>query len=299
MRQIGHLETESAARTFSDYLFVQGIKNQIEAEKEAVWAVWVHAEEEMERARQLLAEYRAQPNDPKFEQAKKVAPKLKAQEQKDLEAYRKKLEDRRHLFRPLTSYGFGPLTFAFICLSVVVFVLSKMGEDKGSIMGLFITSFDMSGGIVRWERGLSEVRHGQFWRVVTPVFVHFGIIHILFNMLWLRDLGSMIEARQSTWYLAVLALAIAAVSNVAQYLVSGPVFGGMSGVVYGLLGYIWIRGKFDPASGLFVHQSTVTMMVIWFFLCYTGLLGSIANTAHAVGLVMGMAWGYLSSLKYR
>lgn len=299
MRQIGHLETESAARTFSDYLFVQGIKNEVEAEKDAGWAVWVHAEEEMERARQLLAEYRAQPNDPKFEQAKKLAPKLKAQEDKGLAAYRKKLEDRRHLFRPLTSYGFGPLTFVLICASIVVFILSKMGEDSGSIMGLFITSFDMSGGYVRSERGLSEVRHGQIWRVVTPMFVHFGIIHILFNMLWLRDLGSMIEARQSTWHLAVLALAIAAVSNVAQYLVSGPVFGGMSGVVYGLLGYIWIRGKLDPASGLFLHQSTVTMMIVWFFLCYTGLLGSIANTAHAVGLVMGMAWGYLSSIKYR
>src|SRR6185503_11276349 len=127
MRQIGHLETESAARTFSDYLFVQGIKNQIEAEKAVGWAVWVHAEEEMERAKQLLADYRAQPNDPKFEQAKKVAPKLKEQEEKELAAYRKKLQDRRHLFRPLTGYGFGPLTFALICLSVVVFILSKMG----------------------------------------------------------------------------------------------------------------------------------------------------------------------------
>lgn len=222
---------------------------------------------------------------------------MKEQEEKELEAYRKKLQDRRHLFRPLTNYGFGPLTFALICVSVVVFVLSKMGEDTGSIMGLFITEFDLTNYHV--TRDLPEIRQGEIWRLFTPMFIHFGIIHILFNMLWLRDLGSMIEARQSTWHLALLVLAIAAVSNAAQYFMRGPVFGGMSGVVYGLLGYIWIRGKFDPASGLFVHQSTVTMMVIWFFLCYTGLLGSIANTAHAVGLVMGMAWGYLSSLKYR
>jgi len=73
----------------------------------------------------------------------------------------------------------------------------------------------------------------------------------------------------------------------------------MSGVIYGLLGYVWLRGKFDPGSGLYLHPSTVTMMIIWFFLCLTGIVGSIANVTHAVGLGMGMAWGYLSSLRFR
>ena len=118
-------------------------------------------------------------------------------------------------------------------------------------------------------------------------------------MLWLRDLGSMIEGRQTSWHLAILALVIAAGSNLAQFYVSrSPVFGGMSGVVYGLLGYVWIRGKLDPASGLFLHQSTVVMMMIWLVLCFTGLLGPVANYAHLAGLLMGMAWGYVSSLRH-
>jgi len=299
MRQIGQLETETSARAFSDYLYVQGIKNEIEAEKDAGWAIWVHAEEEMERARQLLAEYRAQPNDPKFEQAKKVAPKLKEKEEKELEAYRKKLEDRRHLFRPLTSYGFGPLTFAMIFISVVVFILSRMGEDQESIMGLFVTKFEITGGYIRWDPGLQEIRHGEFWRLFTPMFIHFGLPHILFNAIGMYVLGSMIEARQSTLHLVILSIAIAAGSNLAQYYFGGPRFGGLSGVLFGLAGYIWIRGKFDPGCGLFLHQTTVTMMLIWFFLCFTPFVKGIANTAHAVGLVMGIAWGYLSSLKYR
>jgi GlpG protein len=96
---------------------------------------------------------------------------------------------------------------------------------------------------------------------------------------------------------------IAGLSNLGQMYMSGPGFGGMSGVVYGLLGYIWIRGKFDPASGLYLHSSTVIMMLIWFFICFAPNaipgMPRIANTAHAVGLVSGMVWGYLSSLKYR
>jgi GlpG protein len=41
------------------------------------------------------------------------------------------------------------------------------------------------------------------------------------------------------------------------------------------------------------------MMIVWFFVCFTGAVGDIANVAHAVGLAMGMAWGYLSSWRYR
>ena len=92
---------------------------------------------------------------------------------------------------------------------------------------------------------------------------------------WLRDLGSMIEERQSTRRLALLVFTISAASNLAQYLVSGPRFGGMSGVVYGLLGYIWIRGKFDPSSGLFLHPTTVQMMLIWFVLCRPVFSGDV------------------------
>jgi GlpG protein len=151
-----------------------------------------------------------------------------------------------------------------------------------------------------WDPSLPEIRHGEIWRLFTPILIHFSILHILFNMLWLRDLGSMIEARQSSVLLALLVLVIAAGSNLAQvYIGKAPNFGGMSGVVYGLLGYVWIRGRFDPGSGLFVHQTTVTMMLIWLVACFSGILGPIANTAHVVGLLMGSIWGYLASLRYR
>ena len=81
----------------------------------------------------------------------------------------------------------------------------------------------------------------------------------------------------------------------AQYLLSGPSFGGMSGVVYGLLGYIWMQGRFNPASGLSLQPQTVTMMILWFFLCLTGMVGHVANTVHAVGLAGGIAWGFLDA----
>jgi GlpG protein len=117
-----------------------------------------------------------------------------------------------------------------------------------------------------------------------------GFIHILFNMLWLYDLGGMIERRLGTLQLLLMVTAIGVASNLAQYFVSGPRFGGMSGVVYGLLGYIWIRGKLDPGSGFFLHPTIAMMMLIWLLFGYTGAL-NMANTVHTVGLITGLAWG--------
>ncbi len=226
----------------------------------------------------------------------KAAAGLRAEQAKADAAYHKRLRDRRYLFRPLTDYRFGVLTYGLIVVSVVVCILSNFGNNPQPISGLFISTYLTEPGQVP---GLPEVRHGEVWRLLTPIFIHFGPMHILFNMLWLRDLGGMIEARQSPWHLGLLVLVFAVCSNLAQYYMSGPMFGGMSGVVYGLLGYIWIRGKRDPGSGLFLHPSTVWMMIIWFLLCFTRVFGPIANTAHAVGLGLGVAWGFLSSLRYR
>jgi GlpG protein len=301
MRVIGHIDDEVQARSFADFLFVRGIENLVEFQKGEGWAVWISEEDQLGPAGKLLEQFRANPKDAQYQKQARNADQMRAQEDKTQEEYRKKVTGRRQLFRPLTGYGFGPLTFALITASSIVFLLSRLGTDFAPIHGLFIS--ETMGGNRQIGSMLAEVRHGQVWRLFTPAFIHMSFAHLLLNMLWLRDLGSMIEARQGTLRLAALVTAIAAVSNVAEYYATGPAFGGMSGVVYGLLGYVWIRGKLDPASGLFLHSSTVVMMLAWFVLCYTPLLtpliGHVANTVHAAGLLLGMAWGFFSSLSRR
>ena len=74
-----------------------------------------------------------------------------------------------------------------------------------------------------------------------------------------------------------------------------PAFGGMSGVVYGLFGYVWIKSTFCPEPGFATSQGTVIILLGWLFLCMTGAIGPIANIAHVVGLVVGMAVAYVPS----
>jgi GlpG protein len=171
---------------------------------------------------------------------------------------------------------------ALIVFSVLVF-LNALGSAKEE---LYISSNDT----------LDQVAAGEVWRLVTPIFLHFGLLHIVFNMFWLYDLGSMIERRLGTLWYVLLILVIAVPSNFFQFLMAGPDFGGMSGVVFGLFGYAWVRGRTDPTCGLYVRPDVAFWMLAWFALCLTPLIPNIANWAHGVGLAVGGLLGYLPHL---
>ncbi len=186
----------------------------------------------------------------------------------------------------MKSASLQPVTIALIALCVVVAAISGLDGDNPVLLPLYIID------LTQPEAGLS----GELWRLVTPAFIHFGPIHLLFNMMWLWDLGRAIEFRKGSAFYVVFVLALAVAANLAQYFITGhPKFGGMSGVVYGFLGYVWIMGRRSPRFGMALPQQTVLIMGGWFVLCWTGLLGPIANWAHAAGLGLGVAWAFMES----
>ena len=299
MRKIGTLTTAAEARTLANVLFVRGIRNQIERSGGA-WVVWVEREDQTAEAHDLLERFQAGELDVAHEQAALDAEKQRLREKLAEDEARKHFIDvgARWRSESFLSRGVAPLTAALMVLSIAVGVYTKLGSDHEASRPFFIAD-------CRWtpdagfesEPGLTEIRQGQVWRLFTPMLLHFGFIHLLFNMLWLKDLGSMIERRQGWLVLLAVVLVTELASSLSQYAMSGPAFGGMSGVVYGLLGYIWLRGRCDPKSGYRLDPRTVTWMGIWLVLCMTGMMGPIANTAHVVGLAVGMAWGFLASGK--
>jgi GlpG protein len=149
---------------------------------------------------------------------------------------------------------------------------------------------------------LPEVRAGEVWRLITPIFIHGTMMHIVFNMMWLVQLGRFIESRFGAAKLLALVMAIGVGSNLAEYLweawrtpAFAPNFGGMSGVNYGLFGFLWMKGKFDRSQNWQLPPQTVQLMLMWMVLCYTGWLGPVANAAHTVGLLIGMLLGITSA----
>lgn len=188
--------------------------------------------------------------------------------------------------------GYHPrFTYVVIGICVLFALYSRFGANFDSLRPLLITNFV--------DAGLLEIRHGQWWRLITPIFIHFGMLHIGLNMLWLWQLGGLVEYTRGAVVLLPLILLSAVLSNVAEFYASGPLFGGMSGVIFALLGYLWMQGRFNPRFGIRLNPGLVTMVMIWFVICWSGVLEligvHIANFAHTVGLASGAAWGFIAA----
>lgn len=133
----------------------------------------------------------------------------------------------------------------------------------------------------------------QWWRLVSPAFLHFGFLHLLFNSLALWELGRRLEfVLPAGWY-AVVLLVTAVAANLAQFWLSGPgIFGGLSGVIFGLFGAIAVlywRSR-SPVlklpQGLYVLAG-VSLVILPFVLEMFNV--HVANGAHVGGLVAGVA----------
>jgi GlpG protein len=294
MRPIGRLPDEAAAKRFGDFLRARDVDNQVDATSRGDWEVWILDDDNVDASRALLEQFGRDPSVPMFSQTAYAAARREQEQTAGTPKRTRTIDARTIFYAPPVPPGLLSLTL--IAISIAVTLLTNFGEHTRLTQTLSISQSPTPiSHPIHWNRLLPEVRRGEIWRLFTPMFLHFNVLHIFFNMLWLRDLGSMIEARKGSWFLLLLTLILAGASNVGQYLWDGPHFGGMSGVVYGLLGYVWMQGKFNRASRLSLEPQTVTLMIVWFFLCLTGLVGNIANTAHGVGLAAGVAWGFLDA----
>ncbi|MEH6557115.1 MAG: rhomboid family intramembrane serine protease [Oceanicoccus sp.] len=189
-----------------------------------------------------------------------------------------------------------PVTLIFILLSIAGSLLVYLDNNFEWVRYLTFYDFELAGSTLAfYPPGV------QYWRLITPIFLHFGLMHIAFNMALLWFLGQRIELLQGSRVMLGISLMIGLGSNVMQAAADESIFGGMSGVVYGLLGYSWVWGLMRPEKNLQIPNAifyfSVAMMVLG-FIGVVGILGAgkVANVAHLGGLIMGCLIGIGAAL---
>jgi GlpG protein len=209
--------------------------------------------------------------------------------------------------RIFTQLTLAPVTAGLLIVTLLVAVVTKLGSDFTVVGYLSITPFDIKNGHIYFYT-LSEVfSKGEYWRLFTPTLLHFSVLHIVFNTLWIWDIGRRIERQLGSILWSVGILIIAIMSNVLQYEISGyPLFGGLSGVVYGVIGFAWLLPLFNKRRPIIISKQLMIFFIVWLAVGYTPFpemlgLGSIANTAHSIGLLTGLALGvvYWVATKHR
>ncbi len=271
------------ARAFSDYLRKQRLNHRLVPVSGGM-ELWVDEEAQQDAVRRELAIFREDPVNPRYFAASWQAPPPAG----DVADLSRRYGGAGDLSPATLLRSRGPVTLLllFICLAVALY--TDFGARPEAVAVLLFP-----------EVNGSFFATAQPWRVITPIVLHFGGIHLVFNLLWWWTLAGIIERYQSSFQLAMLTLGIGLVSNAAQYYAGGANFGGLSGVIYGLIGYLWLYGLINPKAGYQLRPAIVNFMLIWMALGFTGWVGPVANTAHLSGLVAGSVIGALFGLYRR
>lgn len=290
MRKIGSLADPDQLRTFSFYLYSQGI--EVREPEDGDPDIWVLSDDHLRRARALLDEFVENPEDKRYRAAAIEGKSKRAAEVKaSQEQAKRQIDARTKIFhRPRLKGGMtGTLFLIILCIS---YFLAQLIDRQQILRHLLSYSQDYWGARLGF-REAPEIMSGQIWRLVTPIFIHFDVLHILFNMLWMYQLGVMVEleigTRRFLWMVAV----VAAISNTAFYFVAGPAFCGMSGVVYGLIGYIWAVNRYENRTVFPMDDGLFKFFLIYYVLCWalTFFGIGVANTIHGFGGLVGILFG--------
>ncbi|MBL4607914.1 MAG: rhomboid family intramembrane serine protease GlpG [Pseudomonadales bacterium] len=276
MIELMSLTNLRAAQALCDYLTLNGIENHLE-NRHGGFSIEIDDGADFSKAREIAQEFLNSPNRKKFLEASWLV-----DDHPEAQAQLGKIGFSLPSLSRIKSQWFTYLVMVF-CGFVFL----------GGRSGIAPSFYPLLSFPDRIETlGLVEVIG-----FITPAFLHFSAMHIIFNLLWWWQFGGMVEREQGWHRLVLIFLLTSLPSNLAQAFIVGPNFGGLSGVVYGLLGYLWIYSKFRRESPLSVNPQIVTFMLVWLVIGYTdilaSLIGPVANWAHMVGLVSGCLLGGL------
>ena len=193
------------------------------------------------------------------------------------------------------------LYIPLILLAVVLAVFSNFGSIIYVIEPLTFTKINVSnaGNVSMTSFNQTFFIDNQWWRLISPILIHFSLAHLAFNCLWIYVLGEKIERIDSKSAFVFLVLISSICSNFLQYYwTNSSYFGGLSGVIYGLLGYCMILEMESENDRYGLPPALYIFMIVWLLLGFFEVLdmfgfGKVANFAHLGGLVSGMMFGMM------
>lgn len=277
----------NAADLLSAYLNTQGIEstvefsNQIQASsrvpdsdeasdpnKVSGYQVCIAQYEDIPQASRIAKDFVNNPNQPKFQAS--------AWELGELSHQASPNENSQNVVLALYEFKRSPFTFIVLALCLLVFIISFLGYLPA--MGQLLEIKPMS----------ELLQTHQWWRLVGPNFLHFSFMHLAFNLVWWWMLGRQLELSFGTSSLIIFFFIASLFSNISQLMVSGPNFGGLSGIVYALVGFVWWIGWLRPKWLISLPNNVIYFLLAWLVIGYFDVLWvNMANEAHTFGLVSG------------
>lgn len=184
------------------------------------------------------------------------------------------------------TLGKAPVTWAIALVCVLVYLLSLSSYQLEVYL---FTHFPED-----------SAQYADVWRFFSHAVVHLSFTHILFNLTYWLIFATMIEKNNGSTKVLMLFVSIALISGIVQNFFSGPAFFGLSGVVYGVLGYVYVMSRFDRRQRYRLPGGFIYMLLVGIAVGFIGPLVDLhfGNAAHISGLAVGILIALFDSQKW-
>ena len=256
---------ERHAYLLSNHLSQEGISAAVVA-KDNDYLVVVNKEEQIEAATHLCRAYLKDPTNRRYQEQAWLSD--------DMPVSSKPVSwDLSPVRIWATS---APLTALVIVIAVMVY------------LGMYVGFWPVIGRNLMMQPLPILLESMEFWRLLGPSVIHFSLMHIVFNLLWWGVFGGQIERKMGVSTLLLVFVFASVITSIGQTFISGTNFGGLSGVVYAVVGFVWWMQWLAPDRGLMIPPYIVGFMLVWLLIGYADVLWfSTANTALTLGLITG------------
>lgn len=195
--------------------------------------------------------------------------------------------------RPKT---FRPLFSIFLLLFCVIMFVAEIAVNDWTVEDVKYNPLIGPSVDVLVELGAKDtdlIQGGEWWRLISPIVLHVGIVHLLSNMLGLVVIGIPMEQEFGSLRFATVVLSSGFFGVVMSALFAPHIIGvGASGAIFGLFGAAWadLIQNWDTYRGR--NKRLLAQLVVYtFFNFFIGLMPYLDNWAHLGGFICGLIVG--------
>ncbi|MDZ7316384.1 MAG: rhomboid family intramembrane serine protease [candidate division KSB1 bacterium] len=187
-------------------------------------------------------------------------------------------------------FGLGSVTSILIVVNVVLYIIALLLRPAALLQIRDIFSIFSPDITILYKLGMTgsfALSQGRWWTLITAAYLHGGLLHILFNMLWLRQLGTMVEGLYGSARTFLIFTAAGVVGFVFSNMAGIDFTLGSSGAVFGLLGALVYYGRRRGGFlGTLLYRQVGTWAIVLF--AFGFLTPGVNNMAHAGGFLGGL-----------
>ncbi|MBD2800134.1 rhomboid family intramembrane serine protease GlpG [Xenorhabdus sp. M] len=268
MINVTSISNPRLAQAFIDYMATQGVHLVMRPTGEpSVVEIWLEDDNQLTQVEQELQHFVRDPLNARYQAASWQTGKSDSP-----------FKYRTHLDWNALKTQSGPMTITVLALCILVYLgMNIIGGEQ----------------IMLWLAWPNSTQYLELWRWVSYALMHFSLTHILFNLVLWWYLGSQVERNINTGKLFEITIVSAFFSGWAQSLYSASHFGGLSGVIYALLGYVWLTGEISSHRGISAPRGLIVITAILLFFSSP----SHGSAAHISGLIIGLLMGLWDNLR--